>query len=110
MNDSYVFDKDNDTTLASVTADQLNTANGYTQDNYILQNVSVSEDDSNDRARITWDDPSWTATSGNIGPTGSSIVYDNTISGTAVLGCITFDKSYTISSTFVIEDIAFNLN
>jgi len=55
MNNTFAFDKDADATLADVTADQLATANGYTQDDETLANVVVTEDDANDRANIAWE-------------------------------------------------------
>ena len=110
MNDTYVFDPDTDSTLSGITADQLPTANGYTQDDFILQNISITQDDTNDRVHITWDNPSWTVTSGTIGPTGSSIVYNDTTSDKTVVGAITFERDYTVGQTLEIQDIVFNLN
>lgn len=99
MNTTFAFDKDADATLADVTADQLSTANGYTQDDETLANVAVSEDDANDRAEITWDDVTWTASGGSIGPTGSAIVYDDTTGDDTVLFCIDFGTDYTVTDT-----------
>ena len=96
MNTTFAFDKDADATLADVTADQLTTGNGYTQNDYVLANVSVTEDDANDKATITWDDATWSGTGGSIGPTGAACIYDDTTSDDTIIGCIDFDTDYTI--------------
>lgn len=97
MNDTFAFDKDSHATLADVTADQLSTGNGYTQNDKTLANVSVSEDDANDRANVTWDDVTWTASGGSIGPTGAAIIYDDTSPDDTIIGCIDFGTDYTIA-------------
>ena len=86
---------------------QLPTGYGYMQDNKTLDNKVLSEDDANDRARMTCDDPSWTADGGEIGPIGSSLIIDDTTSDDTVIGCIDYGTDYTIpnGSTFVNENI-----
>jgi len=107
MNDSFAFDKDAHATLSDVTSDQLSTANGYTQDDKTLANLSLSEDDTNDQGKMTCDDVSWTASGGSIGPTGAAIIYDDTTGDDTVIGCIDFGTDYTISdgSNFEIQNI-----
>ena len=95
MNTSFAFDKDADATLALVTADQLATNYGYTQDSKTLANVSVTEDDVNDKGAVTWDDVTWTASGGSIGASGAAIIYDATTSDDTVVGCIDFGEDVT---------------
>ncbi len=111
MNNTFAFDKDADATLADVTADQLATANGYTQDTKILANPVLAEDDVNDKGHFSCDDPSWTASGGDIGPTGAAIVYDDTTTDDTVIGCIDYGVDYTIpdASAFVIKDIEIDI-
>ena len=111
MNDTFAFDKDSHATLADVTANQLSTGYGYTQDNKELANKSLSEDDTNDKGKMTCDDVSWTADSGSIGPTGSAIIYDDSTSDDTIIGCIDFGTDYTINdgSSFQIKDIEIDL-
>jgi len=111
MNTSFAFDRDAHATLADVTASQIATGSGYTQDNKELENVAVTEDDVNDRAQLTCDDITFTASGGDIGPFGAMIIYDDTDANDAVVGCIDFDTDYTIveDSSFTIEDIVINL-
>jgi len=96
MDTTFAFDRDAHATLSDVTANQLSTGNGYTQDSKILAGVTVTEDDTNDKAAITWDDATFTASGGDIGPTGAHIVYDDTTTDKTVVFCTDFDADYTI--------------
>ena len=95
MIDSFVFNPDTHATLADVTTSQLSTGNGYTQFNKSLAGVSVSEDDAADRCIITWDDATWTASGGSIGPTQTAIIIDDTTADNTVVGCIVGDLIVT---------------
>jgi hypothetical protein len=111
MNTTFAFDKDADATLADVTSDQLATGNGYTQDSKALAGVSVSEDDTNDRAAITWNNVVWTASGGSIGASGAAIIYDDDTTDDTIVGCIDFgeDITATTGADFEIANIAVNL-
>lgn len=95
MNTTFAFDKDAHALLADVTADQLSTGNGYTQDDETLANVVVTEDDANDRFSAAWDSVAWTAASGSIGPSGAAIIFDDTATDNPVVGCIDFGVDIT---------------
>lgn len=112
MNTTFAFDKDAHATLADVTADQISTGNGYTQDDKTLAGISVSEDDTNDRSQFTCSNPSWTASGGDIGPFGAMIIYDDTTTDDTVLACIDFGMDYTIpnGAGFSVDDIIINLS
>lgn len=87
--------------------DQLPSGNGYTRNDKTLSGVSVIEDDANDKGKVTWDDPTWTASGGDIGPTGAAIIYDDTTADDTVVGCIDFGTDYTIpdGSSFQLQDL-----
>ena len=97
MNTTFVFDKDAHALLADVTADQLPTGNGYTQNSKTLSGVSVSENDTTDIAETRWSDVSWTATSGAIGPTGAAIIYNDSVAGDPIACCIDFGTDNTVA-------------
>ena len=111
MNTSFAFDKDAHATLADVTASQIAAGNGYTQDDKTLTSVAVAEDDTNDKAEMTCDDPSWTASGGSIGPFGAMIIYDDTTADDTVVACIDFGTDYTIAdgASFTPQDITLSL-
>jgi len=112
MNTTFSFDKDVHATLANVTADQLSTGNGYTQNDKTLTGVSVTEDDGNDKAAVTWDNATWTASGGAIGPTGAYILYDDTTTDDTVVACIDFGTDYTINdgSSIQLQTIAVGIS
>lgn len=97
MNDTFTFNKDTHSTLSGVTDYQLTTGSGYTQNEKALEGVSVTEDDTNDRAYVTWDDVTWTST-GSIGPIGALIIYDDDTDDDTVVGCTDFGSDYTVTS------------
>lgn len=105
MNTTFAFDKRAHATLADISADELSTGNGYTQQNKVLSGGTLTEDDANDKAYRTFDHASWVAASGSIGPTGAAIIYDDTTSDDTVVGCIDFGADFTIpdGSTFQIQ-------
>lgn len=109
MNTTFAFNKDTHATLADVTADQLATGNGYTQNNYTLAGVTVTEDDTLDGLTVTWDNAVWTASGGSIGPTGAAVIYDDTTTDDTVLMCIDFGIDITVPDTLTltVESIEF---
>ena len=111
MDDAFVFDKDAHATLANVTASQLATGGGYTQDNETLANVTVTEDDTEDKSSVTWDNVTWTATAAGIGPTGAYIVYNDTTADDTVCWCVDFGTDYTLSedSSLELQNLKYSL-
>lgn len=106
---TFAFDPDTHATLADVTASQLATANGYTQNDKTLAGVTVTEDDTNNRAGVTWTNVTFTASGGNIGATGAAIIYDDTTSDDTIIKCIDFGTDYTIAdgSSLQFQNLAF---
>lgn len=76
MNNTYAFDQDTDATLADIASDQIATDHGYTQNAKELANKVLTEDDANDKGKMTCDDISWTASGGSVGPTGAAVLLD----------------------------------
>lgn len=110
--DSGVTVNDNDIVWTEDGEDnQLPTSNGYTQNDKILTNVVIAEDNTNDRGRITWDNAQWDASGGDINPTGSALLYDDTNATDTIIGCIDFGTDYVISngSSLQIQNIAINV-
>jgi len=65
------------TVTCTITADdELPTGYGYTQGGVTLENLVITENDTYARAILTWDDESWLAIGGSIGPTPGAILID----------------------------------
>lgn len=95
---------------ASVTltyTQELAAGNGYTKGGQTLAGVSYTEDDTNNRANATWNDITWTASGGSIGPSPCAIVYDDTVSDDTIMFAIIFavEKTALDTFTFVITSI-----
>ena len=98
MNTGFVFNKDTHHAYANISAYELATGYGYTQNTKTLTGVSLNEDDSDDRCEITWDNPSWTASGGDIGPTPGAIIFDDTVTSPVadpIVGYIDFGGDQT---------------
>lgn len=109
MNNVFAFDKDAQPTKTEIDAlgQEVTGANGYTTGGATIANPVLTEDDVNDRGLFSCDDVSWTASGGDIGPTGAAIIYDDTSADKTVVGCIDYGEDYTIptGSSFWIKDI-----
>lgn len=106
----FTFDKDAHATLADVIASpspELPTGYGYTQQSKALTGGTLSEDDANDKASRVFDNCTWTADGGSIGPFDGCVVYDHTTSDDTVAGYIDLGQEYTISngSSFQLQSI-----
>lgn len=95
LQSGFTFNKDTHHGYADVSASELATANGYTAGGNILAGVAVTEDDGDDRTEITWNNSSWTASGGPIGPTSGAIIYDDTVADDPVVGYIDFGGDQT---------------
>jgi hypothetical protein len=79
MQSGFVFNKDTHHGYADVSASELATGNGYTANTKTLAGVAVTEDDTDDRCEVTWNNVTWTASGGAIGPTPGAIIYDDSV-------------------------------
>jgi len=98
MDTGFVFDKDTHHAYADISAYELATGNGYTQNTKVLTGVAVTEDDTDDRCEVTWDNVQWTASAGAIGPSPGAIIFDDTVTtptADPIIGYIDFGGEQT---------------
>lgn len=111
MTTTFAFDKDAHATWTDVSGEEIS-ATG----NYAIVAVSVSgevqEDDTNDRARVEFENVTFTASGDNFDPCGSFIMYDDTTADDTIVGCIDFGTDYTVSdgNSIQVQNLAFNSN
>lgn len=112
MQTGFTFDKDTDHGYADVSGDELATANGYTAGGNTLAGVSISEDDTDDRTEVTWNNTTWTASGGSIGPSPGAVIYDDTDGSDSIVGYIDFggDQTQADGGTATISSIEFRLS
>ena len=117
MDTGYTFDPDTDESYSDVSGSELATGNGYTRNTKVLTTVTVTKNNTTNRAEVTCDDVTWTATTGNIGPTPGMILFDDSVtsSGSAptdpVIGYIDFGSELTQAAggTLTIQNIQIDL-
>jgi hypothetical protein len=98
MQSGFKFNKDTHHGYADVSASELSTGNGYTAGGATLAGVTVTEDDTDNRTEITWNNATWTASGGSIGPSPGAIIYDDTVTtptADPILGYIDFGGDQT---------------
>ena len=114
MKSGFTFNKDTHHGYADVSASELGTGYGYTAGGQSLAGVAVTENDDTDKTEITWNNSSWTATGGSIGPMAGAIIFDNTPTtpqADPILGYIDFGEDQTEPSggVFTVANLAFTL-
>lgn len=111
MQSGFTFNKDTHHKYSDVSASELATANGYTQNTKTLGASTVTEDDTDDRTEVTWGNVTWTASGGAIGPTPGAIIFDDTEADDSIVGYIDFggDQTQADGGTATISGIEFRL-
>ena len=112
MQSGFTFDKDTHHGYADVSGSELATANGYTAGGNTLAGVSLTEDDTDDRTEVTWNNTTWNAAGGSIGPSPGAIIYDDTAADDPIVGYIDFggDQTQADGGTATISSIEFRLS
>ncbi len=101
MDDQFFFLPADHATLADVTANQIATGNGYTQDTKALSGGTLTEDDVNFRAYRTFSSFNWQASGGAIPAVGTLILYDDTTSDDTIICGLDFGVSALQTAVFV---------
>jgi len=98
MASGFTFNIDTHHGYADVSASELATGFGYTQNTKVLTGVAVTEDDTDDRTEVTWANAAWTAAGGSIGPTPGAIIFDDTVAAPTadpIIGYVDFGGEQT---------------
>uniref|UniRef100_A0A6M3KJ61 Uncharacterized protein n=1 Tax=viral metagenome TaxID=1070528 RepID=A0A6M3KJ61_9ZZZZ len=111
MKSAFSFDRDTHATYLDVSGEEIPQGNGYTSKGNTLESGELTEDDTNDRGRMTWVGTTFTASGDTMGPIGSAIIFDETATDDTVIGCIDFDTAYSITanSSLHIDSVSVNL-
>jgi len=98
LDGSQTFNPATDDTLSDVTSQQLATGSGYTQDEKTLSGATITRDDSENTVTISFDDITWIAAGGDIGPFEHLVLYDDTTSDDTIIVSYNLNETITISS------------
>lgn len=95
MQSGFTFDIDTHHGYADLSAGELAAGNGYLAGGNTLAGVAVTEDDTDDRTEVTWNNTAWTASGGSVGPVAGAIIYDDTVADDPIVGYIDFGGDVT---------------
>ena len=97
MKEGFIFNPATHDLYADVHASEVTTGYGYTVGGVTLTGVAIAQNDTDARADITWNNITWTASGGDVGPIAGVIIYDDSTTGDAILGYIDFGGAYTVA-------------
>lgn len=101
MDDQFFFIPTDHATKADVNANQIASANGYTQDDKTLSGGTLTEDDTNFRVYRTFSSFSWQASGGAIPAIGTLVLYDDTTSDDTIICAVDVGLSALQTAVFV---------
>ena len=81
MQPGFVFDQDTHYTYALVSASEVANGNGYTTGGAALTGIALAIDTTEDRAELTFNNATWTASGGSIVASGAIIYNDTSAAG-----------------------------
>ena len=90
MATGFSFNRDTHEIWADVSASEHANGSGYTTGGVTLSGVTVTEDDENDRTKISWNDVYWIANGADLGPSPGAIIRDSTAPGDPIVVYIDF--------------------
>ena len=106
MATGFSYNIDTHDGYADVSASELANGNGYTTGGAAMSGYAVAVDDTNDRADATWNNVSWTASGGSIGPSPGAIPFIDSHASDLCIGFIDFttDQTATDGGTFAVNN------
>jgi len=95
MDTGFVLDQANHHDYGDVSASELSAGNGYLQKTKAAAGISISRDDVLYKLTITWNNPQWTASGGDIGPSPGAFLLDDTVADDPLVMYIDFGSEGT---------------
>ena len=100
MKTTFTFNPATHSTYADISADEIATGYGYTQKTKVLT-TGVTETATG--ATVSSNNPSWTASGGDLPAVGSAIVINDSHTNDTVICCIDFGADYTTADGTVFQ-------
>ena len=97
MKEGFVFNRTTHDLYSDVSSYEQATGFGYTVGGVTLSGVSIAQNDTDNRADITWDNITWTASGGDVGPLAGVIILNDSLTNDPVVGYINFSGAYTVA-------------
>lgn len=111
MKEGFVFNRTTHDLYADVSSYEVNNGYGYTTGGVTLSGIAIAQNDTDNRADITWNNITWTADGGDVGPIVGVCIYDDSITGDPIVGYLDFGGSYTVADggTGTIANVKFRI-
>ena len=97
MKEGFIFNRATHDLYSDVISYEQATGFGYTVGGITLNGVSIAQNDTDNRADITWNNITWTATGGDVGPLAGVIILNDSLTNDPVVGYIDFGGAYTVA-------------
>ena len=110
MNTSFAFDPATHGYWSICSSGEIAPGNGYTAGGQILQSGELVQNDTTNKAVMTWQNAEWLASGGDIADTGAAIIYDDTHPQKVVVGCSDFGVNYATVETMSLKFVSIVVN
>ena len=110
MTSGFIFNRATHKQWSDVSTFELGNGVGYTTGGISLAGVAVAQDNVNHKATVTWNNPQWTASGGNIGPISGLMVIDDTVANDPIVLYIPFSPEMTQPNggTFTVAGVEYD--
>lgn len=97
MKEGFIFSPSTHDLYADVSASEITAGFGYSAGGATLSGCTITQNDIDNRADITWNNITWTASGGDVGPIAGICLYDDSITEDPLVGYINFGGAYTVA-------------
>ena len=110
VNTAFAFDPDVHGYWSIVSSGEIAAGYGYTAGGQVLLSGELVQNDTTDKAIMTWQNAEWLAVGGNIADTGAAIIYDDTHPTKVVVGCSDFGVNYSTVEGMSLKFVSIAIN
>lgn len=110
MDTSFTYNQDTHGTVSDVSSDEITSAGGYARETLVVD-TAWSQNDTDNKGVIAWDDVTWTASGASFDDFLAVIIYDDTHASDVIVGCIALGQTLSVGdgNSFQLQNIGFEL-
>jgi len=110
VNTSFAFDPDIHGYWSIVSSGEIAVGNGYLAGGQVLLSGELVQNNTTDKAIMTWQNAEWLASGGDIADTGAAIIYDDSHPNKVVVGCSDFGVNYATVNGMSLKFVSIAVN